>query len=1118
MTFRMERAGEYALAGADVPGGTVTFVLGDIAGSTRLWEEKPEAMPGVLARLDELVDFLLVTNNGVRPTEQGEGDSFVAAFTKASDAVAFAAGVQSCLIEEIWPDGADVKLRMALHTGDARRRDERRYMGETLNRCARLRALAHPGQVLLSGTTAGLVADQLGASWFLRDLGVHRLRDLSRPERISQLCGSALPFDFPPLPSLDRTPHNLPVQLTSFVGRVAELAEVSLLLAERRLLTLVGAGGCGKSRFAAQLAAELSDQFPDGVWFTDLAPVADADLVTAAAAKAARVAEIPGEPLLETLISHLAPHKALVVLDNCEHLVDACAGLAERLLRGCPGLRVLATSREPLGADGETTYRVPSLGIPAHESDHDCESMLLFADRAALARPTLRADGDELAAMMAICRRLDGIPLAIELAAARCGALTPAEIAERLDVHFGLLAGGRRHALPRQRALEASIDWSYQLLTDEERLLFRRIAVFAGGFTVEAAEAVGAAGPLTGWAVVDRLAALIDKSLVVEVSERGEGRYRLLEPVRQYAERKLLDAGEAETTRRRHAEFYLALVERTGNAMFGQDMLASDRCLNREIDNLRAACDWATSQADGDFALRLAAPLWLFWPLHHVSEGYRRIEQALAMPGGTPALRAMVLRAASECCCHLNDYTSMEKHTVEALDLVPDGDPGLRGEALAILAWAKILSGDDHGRDVGAEAVRLLRQSPASRHRFALVDALWGLGVDGLARGDGATARKHFDDALATARDLGNPMAIGRSHSLVGYLDGLEGNLAEASRSMQAARPLLVDCQDDWSLFVDAGQGWLAGLGGDLDGGLATVRAAVEEALKRQQLSFGCVVLGALLFQSMLEARAEPGRIPPSLEQTEALMAKGGSPWGAVWCGALRAEALVAAGDLAGARQTVTAALTLADAGPHTGRGRGPTELALARLERASGDHFAAEHAAHRALATLVAANMRLGTIEALEVIGGLAAEQGNPIEGVRLLAAAERARAEAGYPPTKADTDRLAGDLELIRTALADDVFEATWAEAATMSLEEAQAYATRGRGARRRPVSGWDSLTPTELEVVHLVAEGLHNPAIAARLFVSPETVKTHVSNILAKLGVANRTELAAFVARRS
>ncbi|HMC80332.1 MAG TPA: LuxR C-terminal-related transcriptional regulator, partial [Acidimicrobiia bacterium] len=752
---------------------------------------------------------------------------------------------------------------------------------------------------------------------------------------------------------------------------------------------------------------------------------------------------------------------------------------------------------------------------PADDRDHDCESVRLFVDRASLARPTMRVGEDELAAISAMSRRLEGIPLAIELAAARCRALTPAQIAEQLDAHFDLLSGGRRQAPPRLRALEASLDWSYDLLTEEERLLLRSLAVFAGGFTLDAVEVVAASEVLSGWTIVDRLIALVDKSLVVGAPESSEDRYRLLEPVRQYMHRKLVEAGEAESIRRRHAGFYLDLVERVGNAMFGEEMVAARLCLETELDNVRAAFDWANRQGETDFALRLAAPLSLFWPMHHVSEGYQRVQEVLAMPGGTPAQRAMVLRAATECACHINDFEGFVKYTAEAVEVVGDAEPGLRGEALAVLAWVKFFSGDPDGRAVGDEAVRLLRQSLMARHRYALVDVLWGLSFDGIARGDGTAARGYFDDALTAARELGNPLAVGRSQLFLGYLHALEGNLAEAAGLMQAARPVLVECLDDTRLFVDAGLGWIAGLSGDLDGGLAAVRAAVEEARRRQQMVV--LAFGGLLFQTMLEARAEPASIPESLDETEQVMGEGGVPWGAVWCGALRAEALAAAGDIAGARQAAGAALTLADSAPHTRRGRGLAELALARVERAGGEHAAAEDAAYGALKTLTSAGMRLGTIETLELIAGLAAGQGSAAEAARLLAATDRARCELGYPPTKVEATRLAADLDIVRTALGDDIFDATWANGAAMALEQAQAYATRGRGTRRRPTSGWDSLTPTELEVVGLVVEGLRNPEIAGRLFVSPETVKTHVSNILAKLGVVNRTELAALASRR-
>jgi predicted ATPase len=725
-----------------------------------------------------------------------------------------------------------------------------------------LRALAHPGQVLVSAATAVVVADQLADGGFLRDLGVHHLRDLSRPERVSQLCGPGLPFDFPPLRSLNRMPHNLPVQLTTFIGRVGEVAETSLLLADRRLVTLVGAGGSGKTRLAVQLGAEVIDRFPDGVWFAALAPLTDPDLAVAGVASAVGVSEVAGQPLLDTLTAHLATREALLILDNCEHVSDACAALAGHLLRTAPGVRVLATSRAPLGAEGEAIYRISCLGLPSGDADAECESVMLFADRAALARPTMRIGPAELKAMTAICRRLDGVPLAIELAAARCRSLTPEQIAPRLEGHFGLLTGGDPGALPRHRTLEASLEWSYELLDDAERFLLRTLSVFAGGFTLEAAEAIGAAGPLTSWTVVDRLTGLIDKSLVIDASEDGEtaGRYRLLEPIRQYARGKLVAAGEEDGARRRHGEFFVELVERVGDALFGAEMMAARRRLDAEIDNLRAASDWIVERSETDLGLRMMAPLLLFWPMGRPTEAVRRLDATLALPGGAADLRATVLRAGAEAAAYLGMVEPAWAYLAEALELVGEGgDPVLRGEILGMRAWFQFFSGDDAAMAVITEAASLVRTGSTARSRWCLAHVLWGCALFRTARGEASAARSHLDEALAVSADLANPVALGRSQLYAGILEGLEGNLARAAALLSAAQPLLRSCEDEVALLCDAGRGWITGLRGDLDGGRATARAAVDEARQRQvMLMLG---FGALLFVTLLDARVEPARV-----------------------------------------------------------------------------------------------------------------------------------------------------------------------------------------------------------------------------------------------------------------
>jgi hypothetical protein len=430
--------------------------------------------------------------------EQGEGDSFVVAFARASDAVACALQLQRAPL-------APISLRIGVHTGEVQLRDEGNYIGSTINRTARLRNLAHGGQTVLSGTTEDLVVDALPVDAWLTDLGTHELRGVARPEHVVQLCHPDLRNEFPAL----RTPksigaHNFPSQFTSFVGRGPHVAEVRKLLAQNRLVTLTGAGGVGKTRLAVEVANQLAAEYADGVWYVDLAPITDSGLVPVAVARALGLPDQPGRSTIDTLLRFFRDRQRLVVLDNCEHLLDACADLVAALLGAAPGLMLLATSREPIGVNGEAMWRVPSLSTAD-------EAIELFADRARLVQTGFTVTDDNATLVLEICRRLDGIPLAIELAAARVRALSLAEILASLHDRFRLLTGGARTAVRRQQTLRASVDWSHALLTEPERVLFRRLAAFLGGFDLEAAQGVAGSREVERFQVLDLLTLLVDK-------------------------------------------------------------------------------------------------------------------------------------------------------------------------------------------------------------------------------------------------------------------------------------------------------------------------------------------------------------------------------------------------------------------------------------------------------------------------------------------------------------------------------------------------------------------------------------------------------------------------------
>ena len=644
------------------PSGTVTFLFTDIEGSTKLAQEYPDAMPSLLARHNEILKQAIETHNGF--VFQVVGDSFAAAFQNAQDALSAALDAQRSLQSEPWMP-APVKVRMGVHTGQAEFQENGTYQGYlTLSHVQRLMSAAHGGQVLLSFSAEELVREKMPEGVTLRDMGERRLKDVVRVEHIYQLVIRDLPSDFPPIKTLDRNLHNLPAQMTSFIGRETEMAEIKQALSVHRLVTLTGSGGAGKSRLSLQVGMECLNQFPDGVWLVELAPVTDQALVPQTLLSTFNLREDRHRSAQAVLVDFLRAKTLLLVLDNCEHLIEACAQISDSLLQACAKLRILASSREALGITGEYAYRVPSLStpnpeqLPSLEQLEKADSIRLFIERAASAKPSFTLTDSNAFSLAQICYRLDGIPLAIELAAARVKVLSPDQIAARLDDRFRLLTGGSRTALPRQQTLRAMIDWSYSLLSEQEKGLFRRLAVFVGGWTLEAAESVCAnigRDDIHPQDVLDLLTRLVDKSLVFNEETSNEIRYHRLETIRQYSREKFFETNEVEKVRDCHLEYFVRFSELVDEGLKSKDQVIWHRRMSAEQDNLRAALEWGLN-TDPDRALRIAGAANLFWTAGGYSaEGFRWTQKALEeaekthVPSNLTNEQRLVARAKALC-------------------------------------------------------------------------------------------------------------------------------------------------------------------------------------------------------------------------------------------------------------------------------------------------------------------------------------------------------------------------------------------------------------------------------------------------------------------------------------
>lgn len=753
-----------------LPAGTVTFLFTDIEGSTQLWEQYPDEMRGALAQHDSVLRNAIETNHG--HVIKSTGDGFHAVFAKAVDAIHATIEAQHGLQSQL-AAGIELKVRMGVHTGEAELRDGD-YYGQSLNRSARIMSAGHGGQILISAVTAEVAREHLSAGVSVVDLGEHRLKDLIRPERIYQLSAPQLLHDFPALHSLSTLPNNLPLQLTSFIGRERELRESNALLVSTRLLTLIGPGGTGKTRLSLQLAAEQFSNFKDGVWLVELAPISDPAFIVSAIASIFELREVPGIPLIDIILDYLRAKQLLLLLDNCEHLVEPGARIADELLHACQQVRIIASSREALGINGETVYRVPSLLT--------AEAERLFVERATKADSRFALTENNASFVAQICSRLDGIPLAIELAAARIKLFTPEQIAARLDDRFKLLTGGSRTALPRQQTLRALIDWSYQALNETEQRALRRLAVFSGGWTIEGAEAV-----IGEEEALDGLLGLVNKSLVNLEEQDGQSRYRFLETIRQYAMEKLLDSGEAAEMRNRHFEFILHIAQQAERRMFGAE---NNEWLDRmevEHDNLRAAFEWSLAHYP-ERALDLADAAAGFWTSRDYNDESHMVcvavlERTHALPD-LDRERARVHVLLGWTCIGRGRHKEGHTAASAGLELARRvNDPQLIVTTLGLLALSCIFRSEfDTANKAMEEAEALARQNQLHAE-LAMLLTIYAQ-TTYFSERDGTRAKAYLDEAMVLAKQVGYRLADSMSAFGLGRVAAAMGDLELAREKL----------------------------------------------------------------------------------------------------------------------------------------------------------------------------------------------------------------------------------------------------------------------------------------------------------------------------------------------
>ncbi len=1056
------------------------------------WQPPTESLTTGLSWLESTLAEVVAAHRGERLMDQDHNGKFAVGFADAGDATACAIALQHA-------PSAPIRPRIAVHADKISAAEPWAHPHSLVNRAARLCDLAHSGQTLLSDTAQRLMADRLPPEAWLIDLGVFRLRGIPYPERVAQLCHRELVIEFPPL----RTGNALhepyfPTPLTSFVGRDTELTELRRLVDGNRLVTLTGSGGVGKTRLALQLAEEFVDRFRDGAWCVDLAPITDPELVPERVTHMLGLPDRPDRSPVDPLVRFIADRQLLLVLDNCEHLLDACAQLTATLLAAGAELTIVATSREPIGVAGEVTWKTPSLSLVD-------EAVELFRQRARLVRPGFTDTDGDAALVAEICRRLDGVPLAIELAATRVRALSLAEIADGLDERFQLLTGGARTVVPRQQTLRASEDWSHDLLSEPERVVFRRLAPFRGGFDIDAAHAVAGGTDLPRGQIIDKLTQLVDKSLVIADSTGESTRFRMLQTVQQYALEKLEQAGESKAIRARHRDHYTALFGSEVTAGYGWHIAQAEL----EIDNLRAAFAWSRQHGELELAARLASALLPLWIHSRTLEGLAWFNAVLAVGDAmAPGARARALADKAIFDALIGNYGQVQQ-AEEAVSIARNLDePGLLAWALAACGFTCSYN-PELALPYFEQAIAL---SPAMNDDWRLSQLYGVQAYSAFVAGDLDTMRLAAEKGAALGDAVGDwsvarlcRLCLGLAHLHRAELPLAADQARQVAVEAEAAHDPLFSSQ---SLTVLAEalacQGDIRGAHAAAD---ACVGAAAELIDFHRAFGFGAVA------DTLLAAGDVPGAINAAEAACDAcdlpqLLAINGNPV---------ARVALASGDLVAARRWADETLSV---------GSGIHRILLleirGRVAMAEGEFEQAERDARDALAIAAHTEAFLGAPDLIELLAALATAAGRHHDAARMFGSAAGARSRTGAVRAKvydADYETAVGTL---RETMQQNDFERRWAQGEALSTAEAIAYACRGhekgKAEPKRPSSGWASLTPAERNVVRLISAGLRDKDIAAELSVSPRTVHSHLNRIYTKLNISSRLQLAQVAAQHT